>query len=141
MSMNILMVGTGYVGLVTAACLSDKGHHVTCLDVDEPKITDLKNGVLPLFEPGLEELVTRNVAAKRLRFTTHCAEGVTQSSLCFIAVPTPISEDGSCNLSYFYSALSSIASHIDKYTIIVNKSTVPIGTAHRAKHGPVSSSN
>jgi UDPglucose 6-dehydrogenase len=131
--MNILMVGTGYVGLVTAACLSDKGHHVICVDIDEQKIAHLQQGILPIFEPGLEEIVIRNVAAGRLSFTTHYAEGVKQSTLCFIAVPTPTSEDNSCDLSYFYAAASSIASHINGHKIIVNKSTVPIGTAHQVK--------
>jgi UDPglucose 6-dehydrogenase len=127
--MHILMVGTGYVGLVTAACLSDMGHHVICLDIDAQKIALLNQGILPIFEPGLKEIVERNFEAGRLSFTTDYAEGVKRSTVCFIAVPTPSLEDGSCDLSYVYSAASEIARHIDGYKIIVNKSTVPIGTA------------
>ena len=127
------MVGTGYVGLVTATCLSEMGHHVICLDIDQKKIADLKNGILPIYEPGLKELVDRNKQAGRLSFTTDYRDGVRQSSVCFIAVPTPSSSDGSCDLSYVYAAISEIARHIDGYKIIVNKSTVPVGTAAQAK--------
>ena len=128
--MNILMVGTGYVGLVTAACLSEMGHHVLCVDIDKNKIANLKNGILPIYEPGLKELVERNTQAGRLSFTTEYSEGVKESSVCFIAVPTPSAEDGSCDLSYVFSAASEIARHIEAHTLIVNKSTVPVGTAH-----------
>ena len=131
--MKILMVGTGYVGLVTAACFSEMGHHVICLDIDAQKIANLHDGILPIFEPGLKEIVDRNVAAGRLSFTTDYAEGVQQATVCFVAVPTPSNQDGSCNLSYVYSAVSEIARHLDSYKIIVNKSTVPIGTAHQVK--------
>lgn len=131
--MQILMVGTGYVGLVTAACLSDMGHHVVCLDIDEKKIADLKNGILPIYEPGLEELVLRNTKAGRLSFTIDYEQGVREASVCFIAVPTPSASDGSCDLSYVYAAASEIARHMNGYKIIVNKSTVPVGTAGRVK--------
>lgn len=131
--MKILMVGTGYVGLVTAACFSEMGHHVICLDIDAQKIANLHDGILPIFEPGLKEIVDRNVAAGRLSFTTDYADGVQQANVCFVAVPTPSNEDGSCNLSYVYAAASEIARHLDGYKIIVNKSTVPIGTAHQVK--------
>lgn len=131
--MQILMVGTGYVGLVTATCLSEMGHHVICLDIDHKKIADLKKGILPIYEPGLKELVDRNTQAGRLSFTTNYSEGVKQSSVCFIAVPTPSSNDGSCDLSYVYAAASEIARHMDGYKIIVNKSTVPVGTAAQVK--------
>lgn len=131
--MKILMVGTGYVGLVTAACFSEMGHHVICLDIDAQKIANLQDGILPIFEPGLKELVERNVAAGRLTFTTDYADGVKQSTVCFLAVPTPSNPDGSCNLSYVYAAASEIARHLDDYKIIVNKSTVPVGTAHQVK--------
>lgn len=129
--MKILMVGTGYVGLVTAASFSEMGHHVICLDIDAQKIANLHEGILPIFEPGLKEIVERNVAAERLTFTTDYEEGVKQSAVCFLAVPTPSNQDGSCNLSYVYAAASEIARHLDGYKIIVNKSTVPVGTAHQ----------
>jgi UDPglucose 6-dehydrogenase len=131
--MHILMVGTGYVGLVTASCLSEMGHHVICLDVDLEKISNLKKGILPIYEPGLKEIVERNTKAKRLCFTTDYAEAVKQSCVCFIAVSTPPSEDGSCDLSYVFAAASEIARHMDGYKIIVNKSTVPVGTAGKLK--------
>ena len=129
--MKILMVGTGYVGLVTAACLSEMGHHVICLDINAQKITQLKKGILPIYEPGLKELVLRNAEAGRLTFTTDYAHGVKHSSICFIAVPTPSCEDGSCDLSYVDAAVSEIALHMEDHKIIVNKSTVPAGTASR----------
>lgn len=131
--MQILMVGTGYVGLVTAACLSEMGHHVICLDIDALKIANLKEGILPIYEPGLKELVDRNRAAGRLSFTTNYPEGVRLSDICFIAVPTPSLEDGSCDLRFIYAAASEIARHMDSSKIIVNKSTVPVGTAKLIK--------
>ncbi len=131
--MNILMVGTGYVGLVSAACFSEMGHQVICLDIDTKKVADLQNGILPIFEPGLKEIVERNVAAGRLTFTTDYAESVKQAAVCFLAVPTPSQEDGSCNLSYVFAAASEVARHLNGYKIIVNKSTVPVGTAQRVK--------
>jgi UDPglucose 6-dehydrogenase len=131
--MKILMVGTGYVGLVTAACFSEMGHHVICLDIDEQKITYLKNGIMPLFEPGLKELVDRNVEAGRLSFTSEYSDGVEQSDVCFLALPTPSCEDGSCDLSHVFSAASQIAQQMNSYKIIVNKSTVPIGSSYQIK--------
>lgn len=131
--MKILMVGTGYVGLVTAACFSEMGHQVICLDIDHQKIANLNNGILPIFEPGLKELVDRNSKAGRLFFITDYREGVERCDVCFLALPTPSHEDGSCNLSCIFAAAAEIALHMDKHKIIVNKSTVPVGTAHQIK--------
>jgi len=131
--MNLLIVGTGYVGLVTGACFAEMGHSVVCLDIDEKKISTLKEGKIPFFEPGLEELVLRNKEAGRLTFTTSYQEGVAQAEICFIAVPTPSDEDGSCDLSYVLSAAMQIAEHMDSYRVIVNKSTVPVGAAAQVK--------
>ncbi|MBU6382969.1 MAG: UDP-glucose/GDP-mannose dehydrogenase family protein [Verrucomicrobia bacterium] len=129
--MQILMVGTGYVGLVTGACFAEMGYTVVCLDIDAEKIRLLEQGVIPIYEPGLEEIVKRNVKQKRLFFTTDYAAAVASATICFIAVPTPSREDGSCDTSYVESAAREIAKHMIGYTIVVNKSTVPVGTAHR----------
>lgn len=127
--MKILIVGTGYVGLVTGACFAEMGHQVICLDIDEKKIASLNAGKIPIYEPGLEELVLRNVASSRLEFTTDYTYGVTSSLLCFLAVPTPASVDGAADVSYVLTAARQIADCMDDYKVIINKSTVPIGTA------------
>ncbi len=130
---SLLVVGTGYVGLVTGACLAEMGHQVICLDIDRAKIEQLKNGVVPIFEPGLVELVQRNQAAGRLVFTTDYKEAIVASSVCFIAVPTPSKPDGSCDTSYILDAVSEIATHMQEHLVIVTKSTAPVGTALQLK--------
>ncbi|MCC6127637.1 MAG: UDP-glucose/GDP-mannose dehydrogenase family protein [Chlamydiae bacterium] len=131
--MLILMVGTGYVGLVTGACFAEMGHTVICLDIDREKIAKLQQGIIPIYEPGLEEIVKRNVQQKRLQFTTDYASAVLATDVCFLAVPTPSREDGSCDVSYILAAANEVARHMDHPMIIVNKSTVPVGTAAQVK--------
>ncbi|MFV2000264.1 MAG: UDP-glucose/GDP-mannose dehydrogenase family protein [Acidimicrobiia bacterium] len=126
--MNITIIGTGYVGLVTGACLADLGHTVTCLDVDDDKIQQLKKGEVPIFEPGLEELVGRNVEANRICFTSDYAEGLPGSSVVFIAVGTPSSPNGEADLSQVESAVEEMAPFLSDGTTVVMKSTVPVGT-------------
>lgn len=128
--MRLTMIGTGYVGLVSGACFSEFGHDVTCVDIDESRINMLLRGGIPIFEPGLEDLVRRNVDAGRLHFTTDIATGVSGADAVFIAVGTPTRRgDGHADLSYVYEAARQIASAVDGPTVIVNKSTVPVGTA------------
>lgn len=127
--MNICVVGTGYVGLVTGTCFAEMGNHVWCVDVDESKIAGLKTGIIPIYEPGLKDLVIRNLEEGRLFFTSSLSEGLSEALFCFIAVGTPPQEDGSANLSAVKRVAHEIGQYINKYTIIVNKSTVPVGTA------------
>ena len=131
--MNITVIGTGYVGLVTGACLADMGNHVVCLDVDEGKIRLLNDGGIPIHEPGLEQMVQRNVAAARLTFTTDVVAAVGHGTLQFIAVGTPPDEDGSADLQHVLAAARSIGRHMTDYKVIVDKSTVPVGTADRVR--------
>ena len=126
--MNICMVGTGYVGLVTGACLADFGMDVTCIDKDETKIALLRKGVSPIYEPGLEELIHKNSQAKRLRFSTEIKEAVERALVIFIAVGTPPREDGSPDLSFIFQVAQSISEHMKGYKVVVTKSTVPTGT-------------
>ena len=126
--MQIAVVGTGYVGLVTGACFAEFGVDVTCVDVAADKIERLNSGVMPIYEPGLEQLVSKNVQAGRLRFTTEIKPAVEQALVIFLAVGTPPKDDGSPDLSYVESAARSIAEHMNGYKVIVTKSTVPIGT-------------
>jgi UDPglucose 6-dehydrogenase len=129
--MKVSIIGTGYVGLVTGACLADVGNHVMCLDVDTRKIDMLKRGEIPIYEPGLKEIVRSNAASGRLRFTTDPAEAARYARIQMIAVGTPPGEDGSADLQYVLAAARSIAQHMDGPRIIVDKSTVPVGTADR----------
>jgi len=131
--MKVTVVGTGYVGLVTGACLSEMGNHVVCLDVDERKIRILNDGGIPIHEPGLKEIVQRNVAAGRLQFTTDIAAAVAHGTLQFIGVGTPPDEDGSADLQYVVAAATNIGRHMTDYKVIVDKSTVPVGTADRVR--------
>ncbi|MBA3958586.1 MAG: UDP-glucose/GDP-mannose dehydrogenase family protein [Parachlamydiaceae bacterium] len=127
--MDLLIIGVGYVGLVTGTCFAEMGHHVTCLDIDPDKIYKLQRGEIPIYEQGLEEMVRRSAKAKRLHFTTNYAEAVANASVCFLAVDTPVTDEGHADLRYIRNAASSIAQHMTDYCIIVNKSTVPVGTA------------
>ena len=131
--MNIAIVGTGYVGLVSGTCFAEMGAHVTCVDVDERKIEKLKNGIMPIYEPGLEELVKRNVDFERLMFTTDLTEVLDDVEVVFSAVGTPPDEDGSADLKYVLAVARQFGQHINKYTILVTKSTVPVGTAKKVK--------
>lgn len=127
--MNIAIVGTGYVGLVTGACFADTGVNVTCVDVDEKKIAELKQGKMPIYEPGLDELVTKNYAAGRLHFTTSLEEVLNEQDIIFSAVGTPPDEDGSADLKYVLQVARTIGRNLNKYVVVVTKSTVPVGTA------------
>jgi UDPglucose 6-dehydrogenase len=131
--MKLSIFGTGYVGLVSGACLAEVGHHVVCMDVDPVKIDKLKAGILPIWEPGLEALVERNVKEGRLHFTTDAAQAVQHAQVQFIAVGTPPDEDGSADLQYVLAAARNIARHMSEYKVIVDKSTVPVGTADKVK--------
>lgn len=126
--MNVCVIGTGYVGLVTGAVFADLGNDVICVDNDKEKVARLKKGVMPIYEPGLEEMVQRNVSDNRLSFTTDIAEAVKKTEVIFIAVGTPAKENGETDLSYVEVVAKEIARSIDRYKIIVNKSTVPVGT-------------
>jgi UDPglucose 6-dehydrogenase len=129
--MKLTIIGTGYVGLVTGTCFAEVGHHVICVDNDAAKVKTLLEGKIPIYEPGLEELVKKNVAAKRLSFTTSTADGVQKSDVIFIAVPTPPQPDGSVDLSYIEKVAREIAASMTSYKIVVDKSTVPVKTGDK----------
>jgi UDPglucose 6-dehydrogenase len=131
--MKITIIGTGYVGLVTGACLSDVGNEVTCVDIDQKKIEGLKNGVLPIYEPGLEEIVKRNYVKGHLNFSTDLDSAIQGSSVAFIAVGTPPGEDGSADLKYVLAVADQIGKTMNNYIVVVTKSTVPVGTAKKVR--------
>src|ERR671926_640789 len=132
--MKITVIGTGYVGLVTGACLADAGNHVFCLDLDDRKIARLNAGEIPIFAPGLEAIVKRNRAAGRLHFSTDIPQSVAHAELQIIAVGTPPGEDGSADLQHVIAAARAIGRHMEGYKVVVTKSTVPVGTADKVKH-------
>ncbi|WP_118952430.1 UDP-glucose dehydrogenase family protein [Taibaiella helva] len=131
--MKIIVVGTGYVGLVTGACLSDVGAEVVCIDIDQQKIRNLQAGILPIYEPGLEEIVHRNAQKGRLSFGTDIASGIREADAIFIAVGTPEGEDGSADLKYVIAVAEQIGEHLEDYAVIVTKSTVPVGSSVKVK--------
>src|SRR5690348_10318281 len=129
--MNLAIIGSGYVGLVTGACFADVGHNVICIDNDERKVDSLQKGKVPIYEPGLEEIVHRNVSARRLRFSGSIKEGVDHAQIVFIAVPTPQDADGSVDLSFIEKVAREIAGVLTEYRVIVDKSTVPVKTGEK----------
>ena len=129
--MKITIVGTGYVGLVTGTCLAETGNDVLCIDIDEMKVAKLKNGECPIYEPGLKPLLERNIEQGRLSFSTSLIEGINHGKVLFLALPTPPGEDGSADLSYVLGVADSIGKNLKEYRVIVDKSTVPVGTADR----------
>jgi UDPglucose 6-dehydrogenase len=131
--MKISVIGTGYVGLVTGTCFAETGMTVSCVDIDKEKINKLNNGIIPIYEPGLEQLISRNKIKGRLVFTTNLKESLNDVEVVFIAVGTPTDENGSADLKYVLDAAKEIGKHIDHYFVIVNKSTVPVGTALKVK--------
>ncbi|AUM13447.1 UDP-glucose dehydrogenase family protein [Ketobacter alkanivorans] len=131
--MKITVFGTGYVGLVTGACLADVGHNVVCVDIDQAKIDKLKQGLIPIFEPGIEDVVKRCVSEGTLNFTTSAAEGVAHGTVQFIAVGTPPDEDGAADLQYVVAVAKTIGQHMTDYKVVVDKSTVPVGTAEKVQ--------
>ena len=131
--MRVAIFGTGYVGLVTGTCLAEVGHEVVCVDIDQAKVDGLDNGIIPIYEPGLEPMVKANHAAGRLRFTTDAAQAVAHGEVIFIAVGTPPDEDGSADLQYVLAVARTIGTHLRKPAVVVDKSTVPVGTADRVR--------
>lgn len=129
--MNIAVVGTGYVGLVTGTCFAETGNHVTCVDIDQKKVEKLQSGVVTIYEPGLETIFERNINQGRLIFTTDLAEAVKEAEIIFLALPTPPGEDGSADLSYIMGVAEDLSKILDHYAVIVDKSTVPVGTSDK----------
>ncbi|MEL6843994.1 MAG: nucleotide sugar dehydrogenase, partial [Bacteroidota bacterium] len=131
--MKIAVIGTGYVGLVTGTCFAEAGNDVLCVDNDPRKLSMLKAGQVPIYEPGLEVLFERNIQEGRLHFTDSLAEAVAFSDIIFLALPTPPMEDGSADLQYVLGVAGQIGPMLDRYTIVINKSTVPVGTADKVR--------
>jgi len=131
--MKITIVGTGYVGLVTGTCFAESGNQVTCVDVDEEKVNKLRNGIITIYEPGLEKLFQRNLRDKRLHFTTSLADGIDDSEVVFLALPTPPGANGEADLSYVLQVAEQLGRLLKKYTVVVAKSTVPVGTCAKVK--------
>ena len=131
--MNITIVGTGYVGLVTGTTLAELGNSVYCVDIDEKKVDEMKNGIVPIYEPNLEEMFLRNIQAERLFFTTDLKEALDKSEVVYLALPTPPGEDGSADLSYVLKVANDIGELMTEYKVVVNKSTVPVGTADKVR--------
>ena len=127
--MKIAVIGTGYVGLVTGTCLAETGNDVFCVDIDVDKVNRMRNGEVPIYEPHLDVIFDRNIKAGRLRFTTELSEGLDHADIVFLALPTPEDEDGSADLSYVLRVAEDIGKQLKSYKIIVDKSTVPVGTA------------
>ncbi|HDL18977.1 MAG TPA: UDP-glucose/GDP-mannose dehydrogenase family protein, partial [Bacteroidetes bacterium] len=131
--MKITVVGTGYVGLVTGTCFAETGMDVTCVDIDKEKIDKLNNGIIPIYEPGLNRLMERNVEKKRIHFTTDISTSLKDCEVVFIAVGTPPDEDGSADLQYVLNVAKNIGEYMEDYLVVVTKSTVPVGTAKKVK--------
>ena len=131
--MNLTVIGTGYVGLVSGTCFSEMGNHVTCIDIDHQKIKKLENGIVPIYEPGLEAMVQRNIDSKTLHFSTNLAKHLEKCDIAFIAVGTPMGDDGSADLQYVIQVAKEIGQNMQQALIIVDKSTVPVGTADKVK--------
>ncbi|MEZ4720643.1 MAG: UDP-glucose/GDP-mannose dehydrogenase family protein [Flavobacteriales bacterium] len=131
--MNIAVVGTGYVGLVTGTCLAETGNHVVCVDIDEEKVNKMQNGIIPIYEPHLDKLFERNIKQGRLEFSTQLQDAIDHASVIFLALPTPPDEDGSADLKYILGVANDIGKRLKEYAIIIDKSTVPVGTADKVK--------
>lgn len=131
--MKIAVIGTGYVGLVTGTCLAETGNNVICVDIDKAKVEKMQNGIIPIYEPGLDTLFLRNISQKRLTFTTDLARAVAEAQIIFMALPTPPGGDGHADLSYILGAAADISKLVTEYKVIVNKSTVPVGTADKVQ--------
>ena len=131
--MKIAVVGTGYVGLVTGTCFAETGNTVTCVDIDQEKVKKLQDGVITIYEPGLEQLFERNIKQNRLFFTTNLEEGIKDAKVIFLALPTPPGEDGSADLKYILNVSEDLGPLLKDYVVVVDKSTVPVGTADKVR--------